>query len=100
MLTKDEWKELEPHLMFDLESIKKYREENQSDIREAMAALKSQACEKFSQITNFRETNMNAIWHHRLSVHGPECPTCGHLLRTPQASFCANCGVKSMRLTD
>jgi hypothetical protein len=50
------------------------------------------ACEKYFELTGVCETNPNALWHHRLSEYGPECSKCGHLLRTPKASFCANCG--------
>src|SRR5689334_3846841 len=41
-------------------------------------------------------SHMNHAWHvlyrHRLSLLGPTCLECGKPLRTPRASFCANCG--------
>lgn len=43
-------------------------------------------------ITGFPETNPNAIFHHRLSTLGPDCPNCGNPLRTSLAKYCANCG--------
>jgi rubrerythrin len=95
MLTDDEWREVAPLLQIDTERIKDYRERQQVGLREAMDALRFEACEKYFEITGFRETNPNAILHHRLSDYGSECPDCGHLLRTPRASFCANCGAKS-----
>jgi hypothetical protein len=94
MLTDDEWREVAPLLEMDTERIKDCREQQQVGLREAMDALQFEACEKFFEVTGFRETNPNSIWHHRLSAYGPECPDCGHLLRTPRASFCANCGAK------
>lgn len=94
MLTDDEWREVAPLLEMDTERIEDCREQQQVGLREAMDTLLFDACEKYFQITGFRETNPNSIWHHRLSAYGPECPDCGHLLRTPRASFCANCGAK------
>jgi hypothetical protein len=47
---------------------------------------------EYERITNFHETNPNAVYHHRLSLYGPPCSTCGKPLRTPQARFCAACG--------
>jgi hypothetical protein len=94
MLTDDEWRQVAPLLRLDTERIKDYREEQQVGLRAAMDALGFEACEKYFELTGFRETNPNAIWHHRLSDYGPECSDCGHLFRTPQASFCAECGAK------
>jgi hypothetical protein len=45
----------------------------------AMDTLQFEACEKYFEITGFRETNPYAIWHRRLSDHRPECSNCGHL---------------------
>lgn len=50
---------------------------------------------EYERITGFRETNLNAVFHHRLSVYGPPCRHCGKPLRTPQARFCGSC-VKSV----
>lgn len=96
MLTEDEWREVAPLLKLDIERIKGSREQ-QGGLRGSMDVLQFEACEKYFEITGFRETNPNAIWHHRLSDYGSECPDCGHLLRTPRASFCANCGALPFR---
>ncbi len=94
MLTDDEWQIIAPLLHLDIQRIKDYREEKKIGLREAMDKLRFEACEKYFEITGFRETNPNTIWHHRLSDYGPECSDCGHLLRTSDASYCVNCGAK------
>ena len=48
--------------------------------------------EAYERITGIQETNANAIWHHRLSLYGPACKSCGKPLRTPEAKVCAACG--------
>jgi hypothetical protein len=40
---------------------------------------------EYVRITHYAETNPNAVWHHRLSLYGPPCRSCGKPLRTPQA---------------
>ena len=45
----------------------------------------------FESITGHRLSERSDIHHHRLSLMGPECPDCGHLLRSTKAAFCANC---------
>lgn len=92
MLTDEEWKEVGPLLRTDTERLKSLRGEKGIGLQQALVELRSGACAKYRELTGFDEKNWNAIWHHRLSDHGPECRKCGHLLRTPKAGFCANCG--------
>ncbi len=49
------------------------------------------AVDCYNQITGMDETNHNAVFHHRISLYGPRCDTCGRPRRTPRASFCADC---------
>ncbi len=95
MLTDDEWEQVRPLLQMDSKRTKKYRQDTGAGLREAIDALRHEACEKYFEITGFRETNPNALWHHHLSNFGPECDSCGHLLRTKESTYCANCGAKS-----
>lgn len=50
--------------------------------------------EEYERITGFAETNPLAVQHHRVSLYGPPCITCGKPLRTPQARHCAACGAQ------
>jgi rubrerythrin len=97
MMTDSEWAEVRPLLQTDIEQIKQHRLETGIDLKTAIEAFRHAACERYFEITGFRETNPNALWHHHLSNYGPECPQCGHLFRTPQASFCAKCGFRPAR---
>lgn len=45
-------------------------------------------------VTGERETEPNAIMHHRIAQYGPPCEQCGKPYRTPRATFCAACGNK------
>jgi hypothetical protein len=47
---------------------------------------------EYERITGFHETNINALYHHVISLYGPPCSNCGKPLRSPRARFCAACG--------
>jgi hypothetical protein len=95
LMTEGEWEEIHPFLQNDLERIKRYRIEHGAGLQEALAGVRREACDRYFELTGFRETNPDALWHHRLSAFGPECSECGHLLRTSKAAFCANCGASA-----
>ena len=92
MLTEEEWQEVSPSLFNAVAQIKQYRETHQCSLAEANAkGFGQQALLAYERITGFKETNPNALYHHRLSVYGPPCHACGKPLRTPQARYCAMC---------
>lgn len=48
--------------------------------------------EMYRLLTGWPETNFRAVYHHRIGLYGPPCPSCEKPLRTPQARYCPACG--------
>ncbi|MGJ7528336.1 hypothetical protein [Variovorax sp. GB1P17] len=91
MLTEDEWQIVNP--MGFIAQVKQYREETGCTLSEAKErGLGYQSLAAYERITGFKETNPNALLHHRLSLYGAPCHACGKPLRTPVANYCAACG--------
>src|SRR5215510_14944825 len=93
MLDEAEWAQLAPLLSHVNDRVKTYRERTGSSLEVALKqGIQRIALDKYQELTGFRETNFNALWHHRLSNYGPPCEECGKLMRTTVARFCAECG--------
>lgn len=50
------------------------------------------ALDRYFELTDHRETNFNALWHHVIHFYGLPCAGCGKPLRTPAAKWCPACG--------
>lgn len=99
MLTEEEWALMQPVLFQSLEQIRHYRAESGSSLPEALDTVSKgekrlPALALFEKLTGMNETNVNAIWHHRASLYGPDCAECGKPLRTPKARWCAYCNTE------
>lgn len=93
MLDEAEWELLHPLLMQHTLSIKSHRERHGSEIAEARAAVdESPALDFYFKLTSFKETNIDALWHHKISLYGKPCPQCSKPLRTQVARLCPECG--------
>jgi hypothetical protein len=98
MLSEEEWSLVEPRLSTMVAHIKQYRDERGCSLEEARQLAGSEALALYEKLNGFKESNANALYHHRLGMYGPACDACGKPLRTPQARFCAMCGTE--RKTD
>jgi hypothetical protein len=93
MLTESEWAQLEPLLSKSVQDIKDYRESSGASVDVAVRkGFDRDALEKYRELTGAIETDVNALWHHRLADQGAPCEACGKPLRTADARFCAECG--------
>jgi hypothetical protein len=94
MLDEDEWAQLAPLLQATIEDFMEVRRATGVGLEEAQAngTLGRRALAFYRELTGFDETNINALWHHRLADYGPPCAQCGKPLRTPRAKLCAACG--------
>ncbi len=91
-LDENEWRQIQPYLGNAAQEIKEYRSKHGCDLETARLNIKTEATQKFQELTGMPGVHFEAIYHHRLSDWGAECNSCGSLFRTPKASFCANCG--------
>ena len=51
----------------------------------------------YYDLTGFKETEPNAIMHHRIVYYGSPCEKCNKPYRTPKALFCVACGNKKTK---
>jgi len=91
-LDDEEWRQVAPLLDNAVHKIKEYRRVHACDLRTAKTNVMTDAARVFETLTGMPNVHFETIYHHRLGSWGPECGQCGHLLRSPQATFCANCG--------
>lgn len=90
-LNEEEWHQISPLLRDAVLEIQKYRADHDCDLFIAKKDVKPEAMKKFEELTGMPGVDFERIYHHRLIDWGAECDKCGYLLRTPKASYCANC---------
>ena len=96
MLDEREFHEVTALFKRGARSLKEYRERTGAPLKGLkLATYFEEMLMCYESITGFKETNPNAVWHHRLSLHGPPCRHCGKPLRSPQAKLCGNCMASS-----
>lgn len=67
-------------------------EEEWADVGSLLYHAPEKALSTYNEMTDFGETNPNALAHHRAALFGPPCEDCDRPLRSPKAKFCASCG--------
>lgn len=93
MLDESEWDLVSPLLSNSIEEVKHFREAHSMSLAEAKTQAHGKAAlAEYYRLTRLRETNVDVLWHHRLSIYGPICNVCSKPLRTPQAKYCVECG--------
>jgi len=92
MLDEQEYAEIACLHRNGIESVKDYRKRTGAPLKNvSMQDHYATMLARYEEITGYKETNPNAIVHHRLSLYGPPCTTCGKPLRTPRAKLCGSC---------
>lgn len=92
LLDEEEYARVKELLWKDTRTIKDYRGEHGASLQQALReAPYGESLREYERITGFRETNMEVLWHHRLSKYGPPCERCGRPRRTPAATRCVDC---------
>jgi hypothetical protein len=75
--------------------IKSFRKENNAEINKTpIGNFFEPVRTTYEKITGYKNMHHNAVMHHRLSLLGPDCPSCGKPLRTSKAKLCPECGWK------
>lgn len=92
MLDEQEFAKIAPLHTQGLQSVKEFRAKSGAPIQDdPLTEHFQEMLAQYEAITGFKETNPNAVWHHRLSLYGPLCKRCGKPLRTPRAKLCGSC---------
>lgn len=92
MLDEDEFAKVARLYNESIRSTKEFRERHGVPLKVASIAERFRPVrDKYERLTGMKESNQNAIMHHRLSLYGPPCKSCHRPLRTPKAKLCGSC---------
>ena len=92
MLDEQEYAEIASLYTEGMRSVKDYRKKTGAPLKSVPLTERfAPMLARYEGITGFKETNPNAVMHHRLSLYGAPCGRCGKPLRTPSAKFCGSC---------
>lgn len=70
---------------------KEFREKWGLPLKDAMEKRFEPLLSWYEELTGYKETNGNAVMHHRLALYGPPCERCKRPLRSPMAKLCGAC---------
>ncbi|MCE5280225.1 MAG: hypothetical protein ABFD92_12635 [Planctomycetaceae bacterium] len=92
---------LDEHEYAEVEStLKKYQalfpsvRDDQKEYNRMLREMEDKLEDIHRRIIGKRPKDTDTVIHHRASIYGPPCPSCGKELRTPAASRCFECGWK------
>jgi hypothetical protein len=93
MLDETEFGQISELYSAGMRATKEFREKFQLPLGECSIEERFRPVrDAYERITGMADVHQNAIMHHRISIYGPPCKSCGKPLRTADASFCAACG--------
>jgi hypothetical protein len=84
ILTEEEWAMISPHLRI-------------SSVQPERPLQFQSALDLYEEITGVKETNPNAIWHHRVIMLALLAMPAGKPLRTQNARYYAACGEERLK---
>ena len=92
MLDEAEYAEIWALFTVALKATKAFRKSHGVPLQDALnEGFYRPVLECYERLTGTKETNPNAVLHHRVSLYGPPCKKCGRPLRTPKAKICGSC---------
>ncbi len=95
MLDEDEYRKITDIYYQCIRTVKEYRKENNATLAESpVDKLFEPVRIEYENLTGTANCHHNAIMHHRISIYGEPCISCGKPSRTPRAKMCASCGTK------
>jgi hypothetical protein len=92
MLDEDEYARVSRLYSESVKATKRFRERTGVSLKDpSIDELYRPVRDEYERLTGIKESNHNAIMHHRLSLYGPPCKQCQRPLRTPKAKLCGSC---------
>ena len=96
MLDEVEYQQLDVVLSSCIRSIQHEREARGVSLEAIdLTAHYSPAVHLYMRLTGVALSDWEELRHHRDSLLGPDCGTCGRALRSPYARRCAECGTEA-----
>lgn len=92
MLDDAEWAQIGAPGVNLVQAMKDYQKRHGVALDVAKEEASKEIMARYKDLTGFEETNVYALYHHRVELYGPPCHVCGKALRTPVARRCVECG--------
>lgn len=91
MLDDQEWQQIGAPGGNLIQAMKDYQKRHGVPLGVAKEEAPKEILARYKAMTGFEETNVYALYHHRVELYGPPC-VCGKPLRTAVAQRCVECG--------
>jgi len=92
MLDEDEFASVRELYLGTVKATKEFRRQWDIPMEQASIADRFKPVRvRYEQLTGMKDCHENAIMHHRISMYGEPCKSCGKPFRTPSAKYCGAC---------